>query len=192
MTPDEVLQNAETLELISNELASSHDRQSGALDKIDNKAVLLVGYALAAGSFLATRSAQPVLAGLAYAAYAVAALFGISAYAIRGYQDIDPRPLYKKYAGKSKAETLAALGAMRVKRYEFNNGLLKKKARQWSRSLAAVIFGTVLMIAAIEVQTYQHDHPHRAGGPAGHTGQSAVRRPGASPAESGAGAGWLV
>ncbi len=183
MTPEEVLQNTDTLELINNEMAGSHDRQSDALDKIDNKAVLLVGYALGIGAFLATRSAQPELAGLAYAAFAVAAGFSVAAYGIRGYQDIDPHTLYVDYIGTSKAGTLASLGAMRVKHYDFNNDLLRRKARYWAIGLAMVILGTLLMVAAIEVQTYQHDHSQRPAGPAAPAGRhSAVR-----PAESGFG-----
>lgn len=57
-----------------------------------------VGYAAAASSFLATRHAQPVLAALAYAAYGLAAGFGIWAYAVRLYQDVpEPRQLFNGY-----------------------------------------------------------------------------------------------
>src|SRR6266496_5785751 len=55
MTPDELERQAETLAFINSELVCRLDRQSDSLAKIDNKAVLVVGYALAAASFLATR-----------------------------------------------------------------------------------------------------------------------------------------
>jgi hypothetical protein len=59
MKPDEVERQAETLVLINSGLAARLDRQADSLAKIDNKAVVVIGYALAAATFLATRRAQP-------------------------------------------------------------------------------------------------------------------------------------
>jgi hypothetical protein len=151
MTPDEVERQAETLTLINNELTSRLDRQAGSLANLDNKAVIVIGYALAAATFLATRHAQPVLATSAYGAFAVAAGFGIMVVAIRNYQDIEPRPLFTGYASRSRAVTLAAVAAKRVKHFEFNRDRLNRKAWQWWASLSALVIGTVLMVAAILV-----------------------------------------
>jgi len=170
MSPEELGIQTDTLELLNAEMAGSHDRQSDALGKIDNKAIVLVGYTLVAASFLATRHAQPVLAVLAYAAYATAAAFGVSAYAIGEYLDVDPVQLFLKYAPESKAQTLAALGAKRARNYALNQELNRKKAKRWLIGLFALVAGTSLMVAAILVQTYQHDHTRQPvrSGPAVH------------------------
>src|SRR5258708_10562218 len=70
VTPKEPEPQAETLDLINSEISASLARQSDSGKNIDTKAVVLVGYAVAAAAFLATRHAQPVLAPLAYIAYA--------------------------------------------------------------------------------------------------------------------------
>jgi hypothetical protein len=70
MTPQQLEERAPTLELINAEITASIARQASSGRNLDTKAVLLIGYAGAAASFLATRHVQPVLAALAYAAYA--------------------------------------------------------------------------------------------------------------------------
>lgn len=77
MTPEQLENLAPALELINSEITASMARQADASQRLDTKAVLLVGYAGAAASFLATRHAQPVLAALAYAAYGACAGAGI-------------------------------------------------------------------------------------------------------------------
>jgi Ca2+/Na+ antiporter len=157
MIPEEVERQNDTLALISGEIAALLDRQSGALDKIDNKAAAMIGYALAAATFLATRHAQPALAVIAYVAFAAAVASGITAMAVRKYQDLNPRSLLQ-YAGWSAAQTRAKLTANQVHTFESNKERQDKKARWWQISLIALVFGTLLMVAGILVQTYGHDH----------------------------------
>ena len=89
--------STDTLELINTELAGRLTRQAEAGARIDTKAGLLVGYVGAASAFLAVRHAQPVLTWSAFAAFAVAAGFGIGAYAVGTYQDVpDPRRLFNQ------------------------------------------------------------------------------------------------
>jgi len=163
MRPEDLNSQAETLALINAEVTARLGRQSVSLDKIDTKSVLLVGYALAAISFLTTRGAESVLAVLAYCAFASAVGFGVASMSVRAYEDVGPRPLFNKYADLSVPATLAALGATKVKHFEFNNGQLRRKARRWWASLAILLVGTALMVTAIFVQTYRHDHTGRVG-----------------------------
>lgn len=144
----------DTLELINNELTALLARQSEAGAWIDTKAAALVGYVGAASAFLATRHSQPVLTVLAYAAYAAAAGFGISAYAVGAYSDVpNPVQLFNAYAERAKSDALAALAARRVRAFEKNVPKHKRKAAWWSVSLVALMLGVVLMLAAIFVQT---------------------------------------
>lgn len=157
MTPEDLNLQPETLELINCELTARLARQADSISKIDTKAVLLAGYVVAAMSFLATQHAEPILAGLAYAAYALAAGLGISAYAVRSYRDVpDPRGLLNGYAGRSKAQTLAALAAERVKAFEENADRHRRKARQWWFSVAALLAGVTLMVLSIIVHNGGH------------------------------------
>src|SRR5438874_1225918 len=82
VTPGDIQSQADTLELINTELAARLDRQADASDKIDTKAVVLAGYVVAAASFLATQHPQPLLAGLAYAAYIATFGLNVLVYAV--------------------------------------------------------------------------------------------------------------
>lgn len=150
VTPWDLQSYTQTLEVINTEITASLTRQSDAGAKIDTKAGLLVGYAVVASSFLATRHAQPVLAALAYAAYALAAAFGIWAYAVRMYQDVpEPRQLFNSYLARSKAQTLAALAATRVEVFESNEQKHARKARRWWLSVACLVVGVTSMLFAL-------------------------------------------
>jgi len=77
MTPEELDNQADALELINSEITASLARQAGSGQRLDTKAVLLVRYAGAAASFLATRHVQPILAALVYAPYGLCVTTGI-------------------------------------------------------------------------------------------------------------------
>ncbi len=150
VTRQNLQQHAATLDLINAEIAASLARQYDAGASIDNKAAILVGYATAASSFLATRHTQPVLAGLAYACFALAAGFGLWAYAIRLYQDVpDPRQLFTEYLVSPKALALAAIAATRVQAFESNARLHASKAQRWQVSVGSLVVGVVLMLLSM-------------------------------------------
>ncbi len=150
VTPDQLRHQAETLDLINTEVAASLARQADSGTSIDTKAVILVGYAGAASSFLATRHAEAVLAVLAYAAYGMAAGFGIWAYGVRLYQDVpDPRQLFNGYLTSPKPQALAAIAATRVEAFESNARKHARKARRWWMSIASLAVGVTLMLLAL-------------------------------------------
>jgi Ca2+/Na+ antiporter len=158
----------ETLEVINAEIIDSLARQSESSARIDSKAVILVGYVAVVSSFLATHHAETILAICAYGAYALAAVFGIWAYAVSSHDDApDPRKLFNGYMMRSKADTLAAVAATRVIIFERNAPKHKRKARAWQISLVALAIGTTLMLISIVVQTGHHGNSagseHRPG-----------------------------
>ena len=122
MDPEELERHSETLALLNDELTGLLDRVSASLTKIDDKAALVVGYSIAAASFLATRHGQPLAAGFAFGFFGVSAVFAVAVLAVRSYQDFEPRPLLNHYAQQTRAVTLAALTAERVQAAEFNRG----------------------------------------------------------------------
>lgn len=140
----------DTLEIINAEITASLARQADSGARIDTKAIILVGYAGAASSFLATRHAQPILAGLAYLAYGTAASFGIWAYAVRLYLDApNPLQLFNGYHTQTKTATLAALAATRVEAFDKNASTYNQKARLWLISLITLTLGATFMILAL-------------------------------------------
>lgn len=143
----------ETLALINSEVAAILAQQADDSAKIETKAVVLVGYAGALSAFLATRHSQPLLAIFAYIAYAITAGLGITAFmaAPRLRSSLAPRTLFANYADRTYGETLAALAATRVKIFESNGPGLQTKARIAQMSLAALVLGVPLMVAAIIV-----------------------------------------
>jgi hypothetical protein len=150
MTARQLASHADNLELINEEVSASLARQSAAGDRIDSKAVFLVGYAGAASSFLATRPYQPVFAGAAFGAFAAAAAAGILAYAIRLQRDVpEPRRLLNHYLPMPRTQTLAALASSRVAAFEINVGKQRTKGRLWWASLGGVAIGMVLMSLAL-------------------------------------------
>lgn len=167
MTPDELEGHAETLELINAELTARLDRQTDSSAKIDTKAIVLAGYVVAAVSFLATQRPQPVLAGLAYAAYVVTFGLNVFAFAVGPARDVpDPRGLLNRYSKRTKSEALGALAAERVKAFEANARRHKRKARLWQVSLVSLAVGVTLMVLSVVVHTDHHDNtaaPGRSG-----------------------------
>ncbi len=139
-----------TLELINSELAARFARQDEAGRGIDTKATTVAGFAAVAAQFLATRHTQPILAGLAYAAYAVA--FGLAMWtlAVAKYNDPPkPRHLVERYAREPQAKALSSLIVQRVKAIENNTKKHYAKAWRWRYSVVALTLGLVLSVAAI-------------------------------------------
>jgi len=150
VTPAQLPQHDDTLELINTEVTASLARLSDSGSSIDTKAAILVGYAAVAASFLATRHAQPVLAALACAAYGLSAGFGIWAYAVRLYQDVpDPRQLFNTYYTQPKTQVLAVLAATRAEAYETNARNHVSKARRWWICVLSLVVGVILMLFAL-------------------------------------------
>ena len=139
-----------TLELINNEVTAILAAQYDSAARLDTKAAILVGYAGAAASFLATRHSRPVVAALAYVAFGAAVGFGIWGYGVYFYETVPkPRTLFTRYRKRTKAEVLATLAATRVKVIERNASRIEQKVKRWWISLGILTVGMALMISAI-------------------------------------------
>jgi hypothetical protein len=97
-----------------------------------------------------------VAAGFAYVLFAVAAIAGVYALAVRTYKDIEPDGVIA-YSNQSLGVTLAMLIGTRGEAYDVNKGRQRWKAWAWWTCLAAVVAGSALMVASILVQTGSHD-----------------------------------
>ncbi len=178
MTPEDIEEQAETLELINAELTARLDRQADASAKIDTKAVVLAGYVAAAASFLATQHPQPVLAGLAYAAYVATFGLNVYVYAVGTHKDVpDPRRLFNNYANKTKSQVLATLAATRVRAFNDNADRSKRRALLWRVSLASLAVGVTLMVLSVVLHTSPHDGIPRAARSAAPAASATAARP---------------
>jgi hypothetical protein len=68
MTPQELQDQKQTLDLINSELAARLARQAESGAKVDTKAIFLVGFAATAVQFLASRSFEPFTGAAAFTA----------------------------------------------------------------------------------------------------------------------------
>jgi hypothetical protein len=150
VTPQQLARRAPTLELINAEVSASLTRQVALGSRLDSGCVFVAAYAGAAAAFLASRPFQPVLAGLAFAALAIATAFAILACSVRLKHDVpEPRGLFTGYVTTSRTQALAALTASRVEAFERNARCYTNKVRRWWISLAFLAAGMTLLILAL-------------------------------------------
>jgi hypothetical protein len=139
-----------TLDLINNELTARLARQTDAGKGIDTKAGILATFAAVAAQFLATRHTQPVLAVIAYVAYAVAFGLAVWGLAVTDLKDVPkPRHLVEMYAREEKDKVLRPLIVKRVDGLESNQRMYKAKAKRWQYSLVALAVGVALSVLAM-------------------------------------------
>ncbi|WP_228049481.1 hypothetical protein [Streptomyces justiciae] len=166
MTPQELQQQEQTLELINSELAARLARQAESGAKVDTKAIFLVGFAATAAQFLASRSYEPFTGAAAFLAYAVAIGFGIAIFNLAEYEDLKPRETLDTYARSTKGATLGALAGTRVGFFEKNEAVHQRKTKRWTVALAAVGAGICLSTVSLVLHTDGHDRHTEPGKPA--------------------------
>lgn len=172
----------ETLKLILDELTARVTRQIDGSKSIDTKAGILAGFAATAATFLAPRHVQPVLAGAAYAGYAVAFVFALAALAVTTYKDVpDARVLVNEYALEPKIKALRDLVVERTKALEANADKQAKKARRWWTAAVALGVGVVFsVLAVLVVHTDGRAQTSEKKAPRGGTGRSVTAIAGTS------------
>lgn len=161
--PASVSDYKDNLKLINSELTARLTRQETAGNQVGTKAALLAGVATAAAQFLATRQHLHMgLAVTAWAAYGLAFIAGVYAYALARYEDVPaPRKLVEGHVTQTESATLAALIATRVSVFEANKGRYRRKVVSWWISLVALALGLVVSVTAI-VQTDHHGRPEHS------------------------------
>lgn len=174
--------DSETLKLILDELTARFTRQIDASKGIDTKAGVVAGFAVTAATFLAGRHVQPVLAGVAYAGFAVAFVFAVAALRVTTYKDVpDAAALVNEYARQPKLNALRDLVVERAKAIKHNGDKQEKKATQWWIAVVSLAVGVVLsVLAVVVVHTDARDGAEQrqsaAGGGAGRAAAAVGRR----------------
>jgi hypothetical protein len=157
--PEEVESQIDTLDLINTEVTASLASLSDTGARVDTKAIVLVGYAGAAATFLATWHANTnhILAILAYIAYGAAAACGIGVFAVSTFMIVpDPQELVEGYGKQPKAKTLLSLVATKAQAFKINVSRNTKKVQLWRASLIALACGMPLMLVSIIVHNSRH------------------------------------
>jgi hypothetical protein len=162
--PEQEIQSANpTLHFINTEIGAALDRQSHALDQIEAKTAVVVGYAVAAAAFLATRPFEWILGVAGYLMLALSVGYAIRSYWTGRYPEISPSELFNRYYDKEVDDVVRAVAASRALHYDQTAKTLHTKVGSWNRSLRALVAATALMVAALVVQTVVHDDARPAG-----------------------------
>jgi hypothetical protein len=142
----------ETLRLVHQEVSERSSRLAANSDRIDTKATTLLGFVLAAATFLASKSPQPVLAVLGYLGFTLAGYFGIRSMRPRAFKDApEPGPLMRDVAPRSEAAALTLITTAKVQAFEHNHKTHEDKAKHWSLSLRTLMVAALLAVLALAI-----------------------------------------
>lgn len=163
-TPD-----LDTLRLVHSEMNDRAARQAANIDRVDTKATTLLGFVLAAATFFASQSVEPVTATLAYIAFAISSGYGISAMRPKRFKETpEPKALMELVAPRGEAAALALLSAAKRKTIEDNRTIHEKKAKHWNHSLVVLIVAIALAVPALLIgdgSDAQRREHHPSSGP---------------------------
>ena len=158
MAGPSVAERERSLELINDEFDKRINQQAAAGAAIDSKATLVVGFTVVAIQIsLGLDRAEPWSA-LAFAAFAIAFVFGLAAIALRKYRTV-PRPAavvayYQTSAGVNGPENLrehllSKLVGTKVDAIRWNGERDRWKVKAWW--VAVVAFGLAVVLSAVSV-----------------------------------------
>lgn len=142
----------ENLRLINHEISARYDRLSDSSSRLDTKATTLVGFVLAAATFLAAHPGPAGWRAVAFVTMAVAAAFGFAALLPRKHKDApEPAPLWQYMAARSEQATLAVVVAAKIKAFKANHETHERKALCWRGSLIALTLSIILTVTTLAI-----------------------------------------
>lgn len=149
--------NLDNLRLIHDEISARSNRLDANGARLDSKATTLLGFVLAAATFLAAHDSPIGWKVAAFAAMSIAGGLGIAAMRPRKHQDApEPGPLWNHMKARQESVTLALLIAAKVEAFEKNQKIHELKATQWRRSLVALTLAVTLTVTALAIGTKDH------------------------------------
>ena len=142
--------NEQRLVMLNDELSARLVRQTQASDRTDTKVTVIVGFALAIGQFLATRT---LFIGLAIPAVIfLAASVGAGVWCLKPRPFIDvpeAQPFVDKYKRLDRQATLGGLIGSRVDAFNKNESQRLTKLTWWRYSLLALVLGAAMSAVSI-------------------------------------------
>jgi hypothetical protein len=141
------------LKLINTELAARLTRQDQSMSRVETKSAVVIGFAVTAAQFLATRhpfsSPWSILFGLsAFLCYIAAFTVGVWTLRVEKFKDLSATGL-RALAEQAEVEVLRQLIGTRRKNFEDNKLSAVRKARGWWWSTWLLAFGLLLSIACM-------------------------------------------
>jgi len=140
----------ETLRLINAEISARAGRLDTSTSRLDTKATTLLGFVLAAVTFLAAQKTGGWWKVPPLVAYGIAAYFGQQAMRPRSFKDApEPQILVEHVAARGEAAALLLLIHAKVRAFAENRITHEQKARSWRLSEMALILAVALTDVAL-------------------------------------------
>jgi hypothetical protein len=143
------LPDPETLRLIHDEISARAARLDTSTGQLDTKATTLLGFVLAAATFLAAQKALGWWKLPAFLAFAAAAFCGIQALRPREFKVVPQPAVLETLTGHTERAVLAVLIAAKVQAFAPNERTHKEKANWWVRALLALTLAIALVVVAL-------------------------------------------
>lgn len=146
----------DTLRLLNEEVSARAGRLDANTARLDTKATTLLGFILAACTFLATQPISGWWKVPAYAAFIASATLGFQSMRPRTFKDApQPDSLLQFLTQRPETDALTLILKAKVQAFKDNQATHQRKANSWRGCLAAYSLAVVLMIGAI-ILSAQH------------------------------------
>lgn len=184
-----------TLELLNDEVSDRLGRHRASTERIDTKALVVLGFTTTAAQFLASHSSVVWLTAPAYVIFAFAFFQGFRAYLPRDFYEVpEPPALVKSWSGRTRVEVLGALVGTKAHAFTENEKTAKLKVRYFRRSVVALVIALIVSSVSLVLGRSLDARPagcHPPGGrtpartaPAGSSRQPGPARPGQGECEA--------
>lgn len=146
----ELAPTPETLRLLNEEVSARAGRLDASTARLDTKATTLLGFILAACTFLTTQPIGGWWKVPAYAAFVAAAMLGFQSMRPRKFKDApEPDAVLQFLAQRPETVALTLILEAKVRAFKDNQATHERKANSWRRCLAAFSLAVVFMIGAL-------------------------------------------
>jgi dipeptide/tripeptide permease len=147
----------DNLRLIHDEIAARTGRLADSGARLDAKATTLLGFVLAAATFLAAHTGPFWWKFATFAAMAVAGALAMAAMTPRKHHDApEPEQFWQFTRKRKEPATLALLIAAKIKVFNTNHKIHEGKAALWRWSLVALTLAVLLTVTTLAIGSTQH------------------------------------
>lgn len=161
----------DNVRLINDEISARLGRLDANGARLDAKATTLLGFVLAAATFLAAHTGPHWWKLAAFVALGVSGVFGLAAMRPRTHHDSpEPAPLWADMKARTEMATLALLIESKVKVFKLNKAVHERKAVHWRFSMGALTLAVAFTVTTLAIGSNSH----------GETGSTKLPKPAGS------------
>ena len=153
--------DVETLRILADVIRDRLVVQRDAIERMETKAVFLLGVAVTAAQFVITADGlNPWWQGFALAAYGLSFIYGLVVVApYRHNYPPEPKVLFEEYHDSSPRAVLNVLAATRAVAFEINVKAARRKTKAWWRTLVLLVVAVALSgVAAVSGSSSNGDN----------------------------------